>query len=225
MEPDRTPQAGMSTLLTVNGMEESTQNPSSISSPARISRSPSTSITVINGNLVPVVPPKRHIAKDKRAIRTEIHALETEAEALRAEKRADREMHSSDPICREGRFEEPGFDSKTSTVYSQQARHPTDYMMPAPGMEGHNFPPRNPADYNPPCNTLYVGNLPIDTSEDELKSLFSKQRGYKRLCFRTKQNGPMCFVEFEDVSFATKALCLRIKTKLNSIYLTYNYSY
>ncbi|KAG7109783.1 Cell wall integrity protein scw1 like [Verticillium longisporum] len=36
--------------------------------------------------------------------------------------------------------------------------------------------------------------------------MFSKQRGYKRLCFRTKQNGPMCFVEFEDVTFATKAL-------------------
>ena len=70
----------------------------------------------------------------------------------------------------------------------------------------HNYPPVNPADQNPPCNTLYVGNLPIDTSEDELKTLFSKQRGYKRLCFRTKQNGPMCFVEFEDVSFATKAL-------------------
>lgn len=68
------------------------------------------------------------------------------------------------------------------------------------------YPPVNPADQNPPCNTLYVGNLPIDTSEDELKALFSKQRGYKRLCFRTKQNGPMCFVEFEDVSFATKAL-------------------
>ncbi|KAI6361929.1 hypothetical protein MCOR25_006352 [Pyricularia grisea] len=71
---------------------------------------------------------------------------------------------------------------------------------------GHSFPPVNPADQNPPCNTLYVGNLPIDTSEEELKATFSKQRGYKRLCFRTKQNGPMCFVEFEDVSFATKAL-------------------
>ncbi|KAF2113946.1 hypothetical protein BDV96DRAFT_647439 [Lophiotrema nucula] len=70
----------------------------------------------------------------------------------------------------------------------------------------HNYPPVNPADQNPPCNTLYVGNLPVDTSEDELKAIFSKQRGYKRLCFRTKQNGPMCFVEFEDVSFATKAL-------------------
>lgn len=68
------------------------------------------------------------------------------------------------------------------------------------------YPAVNPADQNPPCNTLYVGNLPIDTSEDELKAMFSKQRGYKRLCFRTKQNGPMCFVEFEDISFATKAL-------------------
>ncbi|KAI5362008.1 Putative RNA recognition motif domain, nucleotide-binding alpha-beta plait domain superfamily [Septoria linicola] len=68
------------------------------------------------------------------------------------------------------------------------------------------YPAVNPADQNPPCNTLYVGNLPLDTSEDELKSLFSKVRGYKRLCFRTKANGPMCFVEFEDVSFATKAL-------------------
>jgi len=75
-----------------------------------------------------------------------------------------------------------------------------------PPYRSHNFPPANPADQNPPCNTLYVGNLPIDTSEEELKALFSKQRGYKRLCFRTKQNGPMCFVEFEDISFATKAL-------------------
>jgi hypothetical protein len=69
-----------------------------------------------------------------------------------------------------------------------------------------NYPPANPADQNPPCNTLYVGNLPMDTSEEELKALFQKQRGYKRLCFRTKSNGPMCFVEFEDTSFATKAL-------------------
>jgi hypothetical protein len=80
------------------------------------------------------------------------------------------------------------------------------YSGSSPGYLRHNYPPVNPADQNPPCNTLYVGNLPMDTSEDELKAMFSKQRGYKRLCFRTKQNGPMCFVEFEDISFATKAL-------------------
>lgn len=80
------------------------------------------------------------------------------------------------------------------------------YQMANQHFQRPNYPPVNPADQNPPCNTLYVGNLPIDTSEDELKAMFSKQRGYKRLCFRTKQNGPMCFVEFEDISFATKAL-------------------
>lgn len=79
-------------------------------------------------------------------------------------------------------------------------------ISPNQFQQRHHYPPANPADQNPPCNTLYVGNLPIDTSEDELKAMFSKQRGYKRLCFRTKHNGPMCFVEFEDVSFATKAL-------------------
>ncbi|KAH8589707.1 hypothetical protein B0O99DRAFT_522662 [Bisporella sp. PMI_857] len=85
-------------------------------------------------------------------------------------------------------------------------RPPVNYQLNHQHYQRHNFPPVNPADQNPPCNTLYVGNLPLDTSEDELKQMFSKQRGYKRLCFRTKQNGPMCFVEFEDVSFATKAL-------------------
>lgn len=83
--------------------------------------------------------------------------------------------------------------------------HSMPYSMGSP-FGRPSFPPVNPADQNPPCNTLYVGNLPIDTSEEELKAMFSKQRGYKRLCFRTKQNGPMCFVEFEDVTFATKAL-------------------
>ncbi|KAK1144507.1 cell cycle RNA binding protein whi3 [Aspergillus melleus] len=70
----------------------------------------------------------------------------------------------------------------------------------------HSLPAANPNDMNPPCNTLYVGNLPPDASEEELKALFSKQRGYKRLCFRHKQNGPMCFVEFDDVGTAGKAL-------------------
>lgn len=121
----------------------------------------------------------------------------------------------------------------TATTAPASASVPTPYMNPlsahpmGPGANGinggppggpgagrypmstgyrSNFPPINPADQNPPCNTLYVGNLPVGTNEDELKVMFSKQRGYKRLCFRTKHNGPMCFVEFEDVTFATKAL-------------------
>lgn len=64
----------------------------------------------------------------------------------------------------------------------------------------------NPADQNPPCNTLYVGNLPPNTNEEELKSMFCKCPGYKRLSFRNKSNGPMCFVEFEDAIYAAQAL-------------------
>ncbi|CAL9738550.1 protein Whi3p [Monosporozyma servazzii] len=72
-------------------------------------------------------------------------------------------------------------------------------------------PPANPADQNPPCNTLYVGNLPPDATEQELRQLFSSQEGFRRLSFRNKNgngngHGPMCFVEFEDVSYATRAL-------------------
>lgn len=71
---------------------------------------------------------------------------------------------------------------------------------------GRVMPPANPADQNPPCNTLYVGNLPPDTQESELKDLFSRRAGYRRLCFRAKSNGPMCFVEFEDEHYAGRAL-------------------
>lgn len=80
-------------------------------------------------------------------------------------------------------------------------------------------PPANPADQNPPCNTLYVGNLPPDATEAELRALFSPQKGFRRLSFRTKNqtsnsngsssghnHGPMCFVEFDDVLLATEAL-------------------
>jgi RNA recognition motif-containing protein len=113
----------------------------------------------------------------------------------------------------------PAYGQPGAAPYSALARAQFSDMSPImPNSAGpaHNYhsqhrgsasyPAVNPADQNPPCNTLYVGNLPIDTSEEELKTLFSKARGYRRLCFRTKSNGPMCFVEFEDVSFATKAL-------------------
>ncbi|KAI0677651.1 hypothetical protein C8Q78DRAFT_961651 [Trametes maxima] len=82
---------------------------------------------------------------------------------------------------------------------------------PASGTSGG----RSGSDHNPPINTLYVGNLPMPTSpggytlaflEDRLRELFSKQPGYRKLCFRQKSNGPMCFVEFDSVEYATNAL-------------------
>ena len=70
----------------------------------------------------------------------------------------------------------------------------------------HMVPHANPSDQHPPCNTLYVGNIPLDAQESELKALFMTQRGFKRLSLRTRNNNTMCFVEFEDITTSTKAL-------------------
>ena len=72
---------------------------------------------------------------------------------------------------------------------------------------------RSMGDQNPPCNTLYVGNLPADTLEEELRVLFSRCPGYKRLCFRTRANGPMCFVEviFKCNEFSLKMFVVQPK--------------
>ncbi|KAH9927294.1 uncharacterized protein B0H18DRAFT_1084803 [Fomitopsis serialis] len=88
----------------------------------------------------------------------------------------------------------------------------TSPQLPSPASGASSG--RNPGDQNPPINTLYVGNLPTSTAgglplnhlEDRLRELFSKRPGYRKLCFRQKSNGPMCFVEFEDVHYATRAL-------------------
>ncbi|KAJ1658063.1 cell cycle RNA binding protein whi3, partial [Coemansia sp. RSA 25] len=65
----------------------------------------------------------------------------------------------------------------------------------------------NSNDQNPPCNTLYVGNLPIGAKEDELWMIFQHSLGYKRMSYKAKPNsGPMCFVEFESIDFATLAM-------------------
>ncbi|ORX35166.1 hypothetical protein BD324DRAFT_121250 [Kockovaella imperatae] len=80
--------------------------------------------------------------------------------------------------------------------------------------EGGRMLGGNPADQNPPINTLYVGNLPAISPpthppnflEESLRGLFCRCPGYKRMSFRQKINGPMCFVEFEEVAFASQAI-------------------
>ena len=64
------------------------------------------------------------------------------------------------------------------------------------------------ADQNPPCNTLYVGNLPSENCEDELRLLFQGCLGYKRLSYKTRPNGSMCFVEVCYIDIVRKrSLC------------------
>ncbi|KAM0756548.1 hypothetical protein T439DRAFT_282694 [Meredithblackwellia eburnea MCA 4105] len=49
-------------------------------------------------------------------------------------------------------------------------------------------------------------SLPLQQTPGGLRNAFSRCPGFRRLCFRSKSNGPIVFVEFDDVMYATQAL-------------------
>ncbi|KAG0947322.1 hypothetical protein G6F57_003240 [Rhizopus arrhizus] len=92
------------------------------------------------------------------------------------------------------------------SIYDHFSPLPSDLFHDSDILMDDSLFRKRPVDQNPPCNTLYVGNLPLNTSEEELSDLFSNREGYRRMCFRTKSQGPMCFVEFEDIPSASHTL-------------------
>mmetsp|Transcript_23204 Transcript_23204/g.39850 ORF Transcript_23204/g.39850 Transcript_23204/m.39850 type:complete len:363 (+) Transcript_23204:48-1136(+) len=58
------------------------------------------------------------------------------------------------------------------------------------------------------CSTLFVASLGPSTTETELKELFQRCYGFKRLRMNNKGPTPVAFVEFEDVACSTQALQL-----------------
>ncbi|KXZ42804.1 hypothetical protein GPECTOR_117g369 [Gonium pectorale] len=60
-------------------------------------------------------------------------------------------------------------------------------------------------DDNPPCNTLFVGNLSDNVDESELRNLFAGAPGFRQLKLMRGPKATLGFVEFEDVSTAMAA--------------------
>ncbi|KAJ7591472.1 hypothetical protein C8J56DRAFT_564281 [Mycena floridula] len=110
--------------------------------------------------------------------------------------------------------EEEMFQSMGGLAVSTN-RGNTSPQLPSPASGASSGSTRNGVDQNPPINTLYVGNLPTsppppgmppDMLEASLRELFQSRPGFRRLSFKQKNSGPMCFVEFEDVNHAAKTL-------------------
>lgn len=59
---------------------------------------------------------------------------------------------------------------------------------------------------NPPCSTLFVANLGPTCTEEELREVLSRFRGFKMLKMQTKGGMPVAFVDFEDVASSAEAL-------------------
>lgn len=95
--------------------------------------------------------------------------------------------------------------SASSALHAASSKSPVE--IPSPTSRSFSI------DQNPPGNTLFVGNLPGSISnaasaalEESLRQRFQSCAGYRQLSYRVKNNGPMCFVEFDDVQNAARAL-------------------
>ncbi|XP_019198854.1 PREDICTED: RNA-binding protein with multiple splicing 2 [Ipomoea nil] len=79
---------------------------------------------------------------------------------------------------------------------------PMPVPAPMPAAPSSYVPVQNTKD-NPPCNTLFIGNLGENINEEELRGLFTVQPGYKQMKVLRQERHTVCFIEFEDVQSAT----------------------
>ncbi|XP_057538771.1 uncharacterized protein LOC130816142 [Amaranthus tricolor] len=80
---------------------------------------------------------------------------------------------------------------------------PVPMPAPTPTPAPSSYVPVQNTKDNPPCNTLFVGNLGENINEDELRGLFSVQPGYKQMKVLRQERHTVCFIEFEDVNSAS----------------------
>jgi len=67
--------------------------------------------------------------------------------------------------------------------------------------------PNSTRSHDPPCNTLFVGNLPNNVTERELSILFRFMPGFCGVRLIQRENKPpICFVEFTDSTSAAYAM-------------------
>nr|CAD1840257.1 unnamed protein product [Ananas comosus var. bracteatus] len=79
---------------------------------------------------------------------------------------------------------------------------PVAIPAPAPVPPPSGYAPVQNTKDNPPCNTLFIGNLGENVIEDELRSLFSVQPGYKQMKVLRQERNTVCFIEFDDMNTA-----------------------
>ncbi|KAK9282471.1 hypothetical protein L1049_005389 [Liquidambar formosana] len=80
---------------------------------------------------------------------------------------------------------------------------PVPMPAPAPVPAPSSYVPVQNMKDNPPCNTLFIGNLGENINEEELRGLFSVQPGFKQMKILRQERHTVCFIEFEEVNSAT----------------------
>ncbi|KAK3018310.1 hypothetical protein RJ639_002928, partial [Escallonia herrerae] len=101
-----------------------------------------------------------------------------------------------------------GYMAPTPPPYDPYGGYPVPPVAmhappPAPVQAPSSFVPVQNTKDNPPCNTLFIGNLGENINEEELRGIFSVQPGFKQMKVLRQERHTVCFIEFEDVNSAT----------------------
>ncbi|MFS7950108.1 putative RNA recognition motif domain, nucleotide-binding alpha-beta plait domain superfamily [Helianthus anomalus] len=97
----------------------------------------------------------------------------------------------------------PPYDPYGGYPVSQVPMAPPPALPAAPLPAPSSYMPVQNTKDNPPCNTLFIGNLGENINEEELRGLFSMQPGFKQMKVLRQERHTVCFIEFEDVNSAT----------------------
>ncbi|XP_077238268.1 RNA-binding (RRM/RBD/RNP motifs) family protein [Tasmannia lanceolata] len=96
----------------------------------------------------------------------------------------------------------PQYDPYGGYLVPQVALPPPPPPAPVPAPPPVGYAPVQNMKDNPPCNTLFIGNLGENIIEEELRGLFSVQPGYKQMKVLRHERNTVCFIEFDDVNSA-----------------------
>uniref|UniRef100_A0A0C9SA94 TSA: Wollemia nobilis Ref_Wollemi_Transcript_4376_1943 transcribed RNA sequence n=1 Tax=Wollemia nobilis TaxID=56998 RepID=A0A0C9SA94_9CONI len=96
-----------------------------------------------------------------------------------------------------------GYMAPPGAQYDPYGGYPVPQVQPVPmPVAPAGYAPVQNMKDNPPCNTLFIGNLGENTSEAELRGLFSGQPGFKQMKVLRQGRSTVCFIEFEDLNSA-----------------------
>lgn len=99
-----------------------------------------------------------------------------------------------------------GYMAPAPPPYDPYAGYPVPQVpmsAPTPVPAPSSYVPVQNTKDNPPCNTLFIGNLGENINEEELRGLFSAQPGFKQMKILRQERHTVCFIEFEDMNSAT----------------------
>jgi len=113
------------------------------------------------------------------------------------------EMARKNMYIKSGEADDPSIKRPRTSAYGSGGYAPSS--APSHRVQAVYVPSVGPNGDNPPCNTLFVGNLGDNVQESELQALFGSSKGFRMVKLVRGPRNTTCFVEYDDTDTAAAA--------------------